>query len=414
MPQVLIGCSQQAIISPDGHAVLAPEDAQGPARQGLTRIPLALGGVDQGPRGEPVPQAAGEHLGPLPLVLTQGRRGPLGGIHVVNGHEGGLSPLGKAHVHGLELGIHLSAQGLDVDPLRVGIGLCDPGVLAEADDLVLVSEGHLAWVGEAIDGCGTAGLGGAGQGDVSLTGEQAGRGIQADPARTGHIHLGPGMQVSEVVVRTRRAIQGFLVRRQLHQIAGHEAGRQTKMAQNLHQQPPCITAGAQCLGQGVLTGLHPGFQPNRVPNGLLQGLVQSHQKIHRTLGATVDARQPGIQQRAILGCLKIGRQFLFQRVRIFKRPLVSVFLDEEIEGVDDRHVGHHLHVHFQFPGLFRKHQSGQPVAVGVLLPIDEVIRRQDLQAVGLDGRAAMYRRQQPDDVGAEGNRAIEPIVGTVV
>jgi hypothetical protein len=41
-------------------------------------------------------------------------------------------------------------------------------------------------------------VGGAGQGDVAFAGEQAGGGVEADPAGAGHVDLGPGVQVGEI------------------------------------------------------------------------------------------------------------------------------------------------------------------------------------------------------------------------
>ena len=50
-------------------------------------------------------------------------------------------------------------------------------------------------------------IGRAGQRDVPFAGEQARGRIEADPARARHVHLGPGVQVGEVVLRPGRPIE---------------------------------------------------------------------------------------------------------------------------------------------------------------------------------------------------------------
>ena len=52
--------------------------------------------------------------------------------------------------------------------------------------------------------------------------------------------------------------------------------------------------------------------------------------------------------------------------------------------------------------------AGEVVAVGVLLPVEEVVGRVDAQRVAADGGAAMRRRSQPDDVRRQGHA---PVVG---
>ena len=53
---------------------------------------------------------------------------------------------------------------------------------------------------------------------MAFTGEQPGRGIQADPTGAGQIHFAPGVQVGEVHLGTGRAIEGFDVGGELDQV----------------------------------------------------------------------------------------------------------------------------------------------------------------------------------------------------
>jgi hypothetical protein len=72
--------------------------------------------------------------------------------------------------------------------------------------------------------------------------EQARGGIEADPARTRDVRLGPGVQIGEVLLWSRRTIERLFVRRQLHQVAGHEARSDAHVPKDLHQQPTRVAA----------------------------------------------------------------------------------------------------------------------------------------------------------------------------
>ena len=85
--------------------------------------------------------------------------------------------------------------------------------------------------------------------------------------------------------------------------------------------------------------------------------------------------QPGLEQRAGQFLFEIGREFGGELRRIGERKMLGPFLDEEIERVDHRHVGDEVDDDFQFPGFLREDEAGDVIAVGVLLPVDEVVRR---------------------------------------
>ena len=55
-------------------------------------------------------------------------------------------------------------------------------------------------------------------------------------------------------------------------------------------------------------------------------------------------------------------------------------------------------------GLFGKYETRQPIAVRVLLPVHEVLRRRHLQSVAGDAGAAVRRRPQPDDLRPQADR----------
>ncbi len=58
---------------------------------------------------------------------------------------------------------------------------------------------------------------------MPLARQQAGGGIEPDPARAREVDLRPGMQVGEVGLRARRAVERFHVGGELDQVARDEA-----------------------------------------------------------------------------------------------------------------------------------------------------------------------------------------------
>ena len=94
--------------------------------------------------------------------------------------------------------------------------------------------------------------------------------------------------------------------------------------------------------------------------------------------------------------------------------MFRVFFDEEIKGIDDRHVGHHLHFQIQLVAGFGKHHPRQVIAERVLLPIDEMIFRTDAQRIGLDGRAGVDGGSQADDMRRQPHRSIVTVGGDVI
>ena len=65
-------------------------------------------------------------------------------------------------------------------------------------------------------------------------------------------------------------------------------------------------------------------------------------------------------------------------------------------------------------GLFRKHEARQPIAVRVLLPVHEMLRRRHRQRVARNARAAMRRRPQPHDLRAKADRPVIGVTGGVM
>ena len=97
-----------------------------------------------------------------------------------------------------------------------------------------------------------------------------------------------------------------------------------------------------------------------------------------------------------------------------RRPGLGVILDEEVERVDHFQVCDQPDGDGQTSRTRREDQPGHEVAEGVLLPVDEVIGRFDLQRVSLDRCARVRRRTQPDDVRIDLYESVECVAGAVL
>ncbi|MOA41965.1 hypothetical protein D3C78_1639790 [compost metagenome] len=78
--------------------------------------------------------------------------------------------------------------------------------------------------------------------------------------------------------------------------------------------------------------------------------------------------------------------------------MLGLFLDEEVEGVVDGHVGDEVDLDLQLGDRLRENVTGEVIAVGILLQIDEVVGRRNFQRVADDLGLGMGGRFQSDDL----------------
>ncbi len=97
-----------------------------------------------------------------------------------------------------------------------------------------------------------------------------------------------------------------------------------------------------------------------------------------------------------------------------KGELFGARFEEEVERIDDRQLGDEIDLDLELTCLFRKDQAGKVIRLGVLLPVDEVLFRRDLQRVAEDRCARVRRRAQADDLWREADRPVIAIVRDVV
>ncbi len=366
-------------IHPHRLAVAAPEAVQRPPRQRLARIPLALPEVRKPGGRVAILESVIEVAGQPPLVRSESRCVPLSAVGIVAGHEGRLAAHGQPHVAGFQFCVDPLAQRLDGRPGFRAVRLGDPRCLPHPLDPHAMFEFHLAVINAAAHGRGRRGRRCTSERDVSLASQQARGRIEPDPPCTRQIHFAPRVQIREVHFGTRRSVERFHVRRELNQVARHEPGRQPQVAQKLDQQPAGIPAGARGLLECVFGCLHPRLHPDEVADFLRQTGVEIHEEVD---GADFLPWHRGQELREPRRCGQPGeirRKLPFLLLFILERIVVGVRLEEEVEGVVHRHLGDQIHLDPQLAGLFRKGQPRQVVRLRILLPVEEVLRRLDLQ-----------------------------------
>ena len=210
------------------------------------------------------------------------------------------------------------------------------------------------------------------------------------------------------------AFERFHVRPQLDEITGDETRRQADEPQDLHQQPRRVATGAGAGGERLLGRLHARLHADDIADQVLQALIELDQKIDGVARLARNRMHELFQARTGRLRLDKDRKILVQFGRKFERPLVRVRFDEEIERIDHLHVGEQIDVDGEFVGLLRKDVTRQPIAVRVLLPVHEVLRRRHRQRVARNAGAAVRRRPQPDDLRPEADRPVIGVAGGVM
>jgi len=114
-------------------------------------------------------------------------------------------------------------------------------------------------------------------------------------------------------------------------------------------------------------------------------------------GISTSGRSPNV-----LGALDVARK----KGLVRERGTLRRFLDEEVERIDHGHLGHEVDLDPQLADRIGEDEPGQIVAVGVLLPVEEVGAGFDAQRVATNGDPAMGRGPQPDDVGQERDQPV--------
>ena len=131
---------------------------------------------------------------------------------------------------------------------------------------------------------------------------------------------------------------------------------------------------------------------------MLQLPVQTHQHVDRLLVAAqrrAKRREPRRKSRTGGRGVEKRNQLLGERVRVLEWIELRVRLDKEIERIDHRHVGDQIDddVERTCVGSGKTSRATQ-LPYGILLPVEEIVRRLDVQRIAKHRSAAMRRRPQ--------------------
>ena len=146
----------------------------------------------------------------------------------------------------------------------------------------------------------------------------------------------------------------------------------------------------------------------------MDGGVEAHEEVDAGLVAMADAGGVVLQRLAGRLDLQVGGKLHLQLAFVSEREFRRVGLHEKIERVEDRELGGQVDLDFELFRLLREHEPRQPIAVRVLLPIDEMLRGRDFKRIGRHLRAAMRRRTEPDRLRPERDQPIVFVVCDVV
>jgi len=156
--------------------------------------------------------------------------------------------------------------------------------------------------------------------------------------------------------------------------------------------------------------LNTRLHANYVANFVLHAPIETHQIVNcpgpiaRYFGEKL--RQAGSRWFQF----EIRTQFTSQNGFVGKGELFSGRLQEKVKGIVDTHFGKKIDLYVEFRSRFREHQPRQIVALGILLPIDEMLFGADLQRIRKDWRTTVRRRSQAYNLGTERNWAIVTVV----
>jgi hypothetical protein len=195
---------------------------------------------------------------------------------------------------------------------------------------------------------------------------------------------------------------------------GDEARRQPQVTQQLHHQPAGVAARTRQVGQGHFRRLHARLHADQVADVVLQALIQPDQEVDGALLVARHAVDEGLQARRRRPLDKVRRQVVREFRRVGKGVVLGIGLEEEVERVVHRHLGHQVHRDLEFGGRLGKHQACQVVGKGVLLPVDEVSGRLDAQRIAKDRRAAMRCRAQAHHLRRQADAAVVAVMRDVV
>src|ERR1022692_3219198 len=203
------------------------------------------------------------------------------------------------------------------------------------------------------------------------------------------------MEIRRVFLRTARTFRSSLVRRQLNQVPGDEACRDSQMSENLHQQPCRVAAGPRALFKGLFACLDARIQPCHIVNFVSHPPIQVNQEADRSTPLAGKLSKKSLEQRAGRFDRTIGVEILSQLRSVLERVVFDSWFQKEIERIDGGEFRDEAHLNHKLVGLVRKKKACQMIVVGVELPVENVPGGSDAKRVAEDRRSTMRGGTQP-------------------
>ena len=202
--------------------------------------------------------------------------------------------------------------------------------------------------------------------------------------------------------------------RQLDRITGHKSRCETEAACCLNQQPGRIATASAPDRQCIFRRLHARFHADHIVDPLVYRLIETDEEIDGAFAHITELLNEGIEQRALCIDIEISGEIGRDLRCICERPILCIILNEEVERIDHDEVGDQVNRNRKLVGPLRKNQPCQPVAVRILLPVDEVVFGRDAQRIVVDRSPAVRCGPQTYYLGTEQDRLVVTIARLMV
>src|SRR5262245_13033497 len=216
---------------------------------------------------------------------------------------------------------------------------------------------------------------------MAFSGKQPGRRIETDPTGAWQVHLGPGMQIGEILFRSRRTVEGFNVRGELNQIAGNKSCSKAEVTQKLNEEPTRVSARARPFDQGLLRRLYSRFHTDQIFDFTGEFTVELDKERDAAHLLPRNCSQVTLEERRQRLRTKVRREFWSLPRFVLERIILGVRFEKKIERVDDRHLRHEVDFDAKLTRRLEKYKARQIVRLRVLLPVDKMLGRFDPQRI---------------------------------
>ena len=403
---------------PDRPLVDPTDRVEGPTRHALARVVLAHPMQEHAARMQTLAQLRGQSQATGPLVGPERAGVPLGQLGVLARVEGRLAAHGHAHAEGRELGVGAPTRLAQASPDLVGVGRRRARLVTEARDRhakVDLLGGHL---GAAVERRGQGRRRRAGERDVALGRHQARGRVEADPAGTRNIGLGPGVEIDDVVIEALGQIGQHAFVGDLDQVAADEAGRDPASTQERDQEHGRVATAAAALRERLFGRPHAGLFADHVVDAPVDQRVHLDDRVDRS-ALVRHLGQEGLEllaagERGIVEAQE-GRELERVLGRVGEAELLDPMIDEEVEGVDRANLDDQLDQDVELaealvPG---KRDPRDLVAVGIDRPLDP-LGLLAAEVIGLDMRLGVAGRVKAQRVSPERHRLGVHVVASML